>query len=146
MARFSREDLDARTDIHRFFVDLLEQTPVSAVDCAAPMDVVETAEGLRVVLDVPGVSAGDLRIVLVDGDLTIAGWKPPCSRARGASRFHLAERTFGRFTRTLRLEGAFDAGRASATLSAGELRITLPRVEERRGQPIVIPLTVPQAG
>ena len=138
MARFSHED--------RIFLDLFDQSPIAAIDCVAPMDVVETGEAIQVVLDVPGVAAADLRIVFADGDLTIAGRKPPCASARASTRFHLAERTFGRFTRTLTLEGAFDAGRASATLSAGELRITLPRIEERRGRPIVIPLTVPQAG
>lgn len=146
MARFAREYDDTRTDMHRLLLGLFDQGPVSAVDCMAPMDVVETSEGLHVVLDVPGVAPDDLRIVFVDGELTIAGRKPPCTAKPGSARFHLAERTFGRFARTLRLENAFDGSRATATLAAGELRIVVPRVEERRGQPIVIPLTVQTAG
>jgi hypothetical protein len=38
----------------------------------------------------------------------------------------------------VRLSGAFDAGRARATLSAGELRIVLPKIHDRRGQPRTI--------
>jgi HSP20 family molecular chaperone IbpA len=40
----------------------------------------------------------------------------------------------------IRLAGAIDAGRARATLTAGELRIEFPRIEERRGRQIRIPL------
>jgi HSP20 family molecular chaperone IbpA len=54
--------------------------------------------------------------------------------------FHLAERGFGRFARAVRLAGAFDAGRARATLNAGELRVVLPRIDERRGSEIRIPI------
>ena len=42
--------------------------------------------------------------------------------------------------RAVRLTGAFDAGKATATLSAGELRVILPRIEERRGRDIRIPV------
>ena len=141
MARFSREDAEGRTDVHRLLLDL-----AFPIDCVAPMDVVETHDGLHIVLDVPGVRAGDLRIVLAGGDLTIAGRKPTCGTAHGEARFHLAGRTFGRFVRTLRLDGSFDAARATATLTAGELHILLPRLEDRRGQPIVVPINVQQPG
>jgi HSP20 family molecular chaperone IbpA len=38
----------------------------------------------------------------------------------------------------VKLGGAFDASKATATLAAGELRIVVPRIEERRGRPIPI--------
>jgi HSP20 family molecular chaperone IbpA len=52
----------------------------------------------------------------------------------------VAERVFGRFGRAVRLTGAFDVGRAEATLRAGELRVSLPRIEERRGREHRIPV------
>jgi len=45
------------------------------------------------------------------------------------------------FTRAIGVEGAFDTGRATATLTDGELRIVLPRLAERRGGQIRIPIT-----
>jgi HSP20 family molecular chaperone IbpA len=42
----------------------------------------------------------------------------------------------------LRLAGALDAGRAHATLTAGELHVVLPRIEERRGREVPIPVRV----
>jgi HSP20 family molecular chaperone IbpA len=62
-----------------------------------------------------------------------------CPHSQAA--FHLAERTFGRFARAVRISGAFDAGRATATLVEGELRVILPRIEERRGHDIRIEIT-----
>ncbi len=67
-------------------------------------------------------------------------WSAPKSPGRRTptARFHLAERSYGRFARAVRIGGAFDASRATAHASAGQLRVILPRIEERRGQVVVI--------
>ena len=63
------------------------------------------------------------------------------SRRGGAeSSFHLVERGFGRFARAVRLGRPVDARHAEATLTAGELRIRIPKVTDRRGQAIPIAL------
>jgi HSP20 family protein len=105
------------------------------------MDVVETAAGVELVIDVPGVPESALTIGFSQGTLFVAGRKSPGVCAHAQAAFHLAERSFGRFVRAIRLTGAFDAGKATATLSAGELRVTLPRIEERRGRDIRIPVS-----
>jgi HSP20 family protein len=106
----------------------------------APVDVIETAAGLEVVADLPGVAADALRVIYTQHAVVIAGCKgaPACSH-RGAT-FHLAERTYGRFARVVRLGPAVDAARARATLRDGELRIVLPRVDDRRGHDVTIPV------
>jgi HSP20 family protein len=76
--------------------------------------------------------------VFSQGTLVVAGRKVPASCAHREAAFHLAERGFGRFVRAVRLSGAVDAGRAQASLSDGELRIVLPRIQERRGRDIRI--------
>ena len=118
----------------------------AAGECVPPMDVLETAAGVELVLDVPGVAAGDLQIVLSHATLVVAGRKLPHACSHRDAAFHLAERSFGRFVRAVRLSGAFDGGRAHATLARGELRIALPRVEERRGRDIRIPVTAAESG
>ena len=72
------------------------------------------------------------------GALIVAGRKLPISCAHQEAAFHLAERDFGRFVRAVRLSGAFDGGKARASLAEGELRVVLPRVQERRGRDIRI--------
>lgn len=114
-----------------------------AGECSPPLDVVETAGAIEVILDVPGVKADTIAVVYARNTLVVSGQKLPAACEHRAAAFHLAERSFGHFARAVRLTGAFDAGAARATLAQGELRIVLPRIEERRGGEIRIPI---QAG
>lgn len=108
-------------------------------ECRPAVDVFETTTGLEVVVDVPGVPPDSIRVAIRRGVLLIVGAKlatPP----HPSARFHLAERSYGRFARVVRLTGAFDAAHARAVTRAGELRITLPRLEDRRGRILRIPV------
>ena len=111
-----------------------------AGECIPAIDVLETDEAIDVIVDLPGVSAASVRLIVKGGILVIAGEKAPDHGDRGQSNFHLVERGFGRFARAVRLSGAFDAARARAVLKAGELRLTIPKIDERRGQQIQIPI------
>ena len=110
-----------------------------APECTPPFDILETAAGIEILMDVPGVAADDIEIVFTRNVLLIAGRKTPqvCTDCNPA--FHVAERTFGRFGRAITLDGAFDTDRATATLATGELRLVLPRLDDRRGRQIRIP-------
>jgi HSP20 family protein len=110
-------------------------------ECSVPLDVVETALGIEIIVDLAGVAADEVKILFVRNTLVIVGHKLPSPCEHHEAAFHLAERTFGRFARGVRLAGAFDAGRADARLQAGELRVTLPRIEERRSGEIRIRVT-----
>lgn len=111
-----------------------------AAECSPPLDVVETTQGIEVILDLPGVPASSLDIVFADQVLVIAGEKLPSMCEHADAGFHIAERGFGRFRRAIRVEGAYDAGRAAASMTRGELRVVLPRIDERRGASIRIPI------
>jgi HSP20 family protein len=130
-----RDLITVDDDLRRVFDQLQEGADLAApsVECTPPLDVVETAAGIEVVMDLPGVTPEDVTILFVRNTLVITGRKLPGTCEQRGAAFHLAERTFGRFARGVRLAGAFDAGHADATLRAGELRITLPRIAERRG-------------
>jgi HSP20 family protein len=125
----------------RFWDD--DPTSTAGGECVPPIDVLETTQGVEIVVDLPGVSAAGIRLVFSQGTVLIAGEKGPSACAAGRAAFHLAERSFGRFARAVRLNGAFDGGRAAATLRGGELRILLPRIDERRGRDIPIEITEP---
>jgi HSP20 family protein len=106
------------------------------------MDVVETADAIEVTLDVPGAVESSLKVAFSQNLLMISGEKRPAQCQHDRAAFHLAERSFGRFARGVRLTGAFDTSRATAVLRAGELRVILPRIAERRGFELVIRVTV----
>jgi HSP20 family protein len=138
-------------DLRQLFADLdatlAPEHRVYSGECHPALDVLETQNGVEVIVDVAGVPAQGLRILFRGDTLMIAGQKapgPPSSRPGGSDgepTFHLVEREFGRFARAVRLTGAFDVSRARASVTAGELTIVLPRVAERRGQPHIIPLS-----
>ena len=128
-----------RRDLPAELLRLLEVRPVPA-ECTPPLDIVETETGVDAILDVPGVAEEAIEIVFSGNVLLIAGHKLPGGCGHHDAAFHVAERAFGRFTRAISVEGAFDAGRATATLVNGELRVTLPRLDERRGGAIRIPI------
>jgi len=111
-----------------------------AAECSPPLDVVETTKGLEICVDLPGVAASSVEIVFSENVLIVAGEKLPAACEHMDAGFHIAERAFGRFARAVEVEGAFDAGRAAATLTHGQLRIVLPRIEERRGTRVRIPV------
>jgi HSP20 family protein len=141
----SSEVRDLTGEVERMFDELDRETGgpsrLPAGHCTPALDVQETAEALEVVVDLPGVAAAHVRLLLKDGVLVIAGEKPsPYPGSRGETSFHVVERGFGRFARAVRLAGAFDGGRTRAVLQGGELRVTLPRLAERRGQEIHVPI------
>ena len=117
--------------------DFPELERSTAAEYAPPVDIIETEKTVEILMDLPGVAADALKIVFAQGSLLIAGAKQPrCEHHEAA--FHLAERAFGRFARVLRLGSALDVRQATATLAAGELRVVLPRIAERRGHEIPI--------
>jgi len=132
-------------DVRRVFEELDRQhgtpCPASTGVYTPALDVVETAEAVEVLIDLPGVAADGVRVLVKHGALVVAGEKiaPEACGPPGAA-FHLVERGFGRFARVVRLGGAIDARRARATLRAGELRISVPRITDRRGEEIAVPI------
>jgi HSP20 family protein len=141
----SSEVRDLTDEVSRLFDDLDRAAGgprrVPAGHCTPVLDVQETVDGLEVVVDLPGVAAEGVRVLIKNGVLVVAGEKPsPYVVGRGDVSFHLVERSFGRFARAVQLEGAIDAGRARATLSGGELHISIPKLDERRGKDILVPV------
>jgi HSP20 family protein len=110
-----------------------------AGECAPALDVYETDDVLEITVDLPGVDPAAVRIVGKGDSILIAGEKA-ARRARRESSFHLVERGYGRFARAVRLGRACDMSRARATLTNGELRISIPKLADRRGK--AIPITV----
>jgi HSP20 family protein len=135
------ESAEFADELRRIFGELAGATPEWASgECSPPVDVYETEALLEIVVDLPGVTATAIRVVLKGPTVLIAGHKLP-RRGRGDSSFHLVERDFGRFIRTVRLPRPFDGSRARASLAEGELRVSLPKVRDRRGTSIAVPVT-----
>jgi HSP20 family protein len=138
------ETRELADDLRELFADLDSTLPaeqrVYSGECHPALDVLETQSGIEIVVDVTGVPAQALRVLFRGDIVVVAGEKAP-TPTMPEPTFHLVEREFGRFARAVRLTGAFDVTRARASLHWGELTIELPRIENRRGQSHLIPVT-----
>ena len=108
-----------------------------AGECSPALDVYETDDALEITVDLPGVSPSAVRVMCKGDSVLIAGEKTT-RRTRGESSFHLVERGYGRFARVVRLTRACDTARARATLAGGELRVSIPKIGDRRGLAVTI--------
>jgi HSP20 family protein len=132
---------DFALEIRRAFDELDRQMGSrSAGEFVPPVDVYDAAEGLTIIVDLPGVPTDSVRALIKNGVVIVIGEKPAATCESEGAQFHIAERSFGRFARGVRLNGSFDVAGARATFRRGELRIVVPRVEERRGTEILIPI------
>jgi HSP20 family protein len=137
----SVESRELEDDIRELFADLAATLArhhrAFTGECHPALDVRETDEAVEVTVDVSGVPREALRVLYRGGILIIAGEKAPGPTTE-LQTYHLVEREFGRFARAVRVNGAFDAQRATAHVLNGELIIVLPKIRERRGQPLRI--------
>src|SRR5215207_8370247 len=149
MAAFSSGSMDQPADlsedVHRLLEDLAKRRSdrrhVVAGECMPVVDVFETEKTVEIVLDLPGVSSEAVRVLFKAGVLLIVGEKErPDLTKRGPASFHLVERDFGRFARAVRINAAIDGSQVKARLRNGELRVVLPRITERRGAGVIIPI------
>jgi HSP20 family protein len=76
--------------------------------------------------------------VIGKGDSVLIAGEKAARRARRESSFHLVERGYGRFARVIRLGRPCDTAKARATLVEGELRVSIPKLAERRSRAIQI--------
>jgi HSP20 family protein len=138
MARIFLDRRDWNDQMGSIVDELVNEVAGTAGEYTPPLDVVETSAGLDLIMDLAGVDLNAVSVVVTGDTLIIAGHKRPPACQHHAAAFHLVERAFGRFARGVRLTGAYDLANADARLHAGELRIRLPRLEERRGREIRI--------
>ena len=136
------EPSEFQDDVRRMFAELERAGGDRTItgECAPALDVLESDESVEIAVDLPCVAATSVRIAAKGQTILIVGHKSS-RRSRQDSSFHLVERGYGRFARAVRLSVSCDTNRATASLAHGELRITIPRVTERRGRAIRIAIT-----
>ena len=130
---------DLSDEVRRVFLEIGRTFDLESLagECSPALDVYETDDTVEIAVDVPGVDSSAIRVLVKGGTVLIVGEKP-ARRAQGESSFHLVERGFGRFARSVRLACACDEGKARAALSDGELRVSIPKMADRRGRSIQV--------
>lgn len=101
-----------------------------------PMDVKATPDGFELKAYLPGVSAEDLDIQIVNEVVTISGEVKLERDAR--AEYLLAELPAGRFHRVVSLPAPLDSDKVEASLESGILTLNIPKVEEAKPKSIKV--------
>lgn len=104
-----------------------------------PMNVSETPESFIVEAVVPGLRPEDLEVTLEDNVLTIRGEVRQEQQAGDKqANYHIMERRYGRFSRSIALPTAVKADGIQATLEHGILRLEIPKAEAVKPRRITV--------
>ena len=97
------------------------------------MNIDDTGNEIRVTVELPGVSEGDVQITLDDDMLIIAGEKRD-EREVDDRDIRLVERVFGQFRRVIQLPFSPNPDQVEASFRDGILTITVPKNAEQRSK------------
>jgi HSP20 family protein len=104
-----------------------------------PAEIVETADELRIDVEVPGFREEDLEITLENNVLTIGGEKRLQQKEETKeSDYRLFERRYGRFQRSFTVPATVRGDRCEASYENGVLTLRLPKAEEAKPRRIQI--------
>lgn len=129
---FADPFLQLHRDMNRLFDDALRGLESNGgtgfPGIGAPrMNVSETDGEIEVEAELPGVAEQDVRVELTDDVLTIRGEKKATHENKGTKNVHMIERSFGSFSRSIRLPYPVDPGQVHAEFEQGVLTVTLPK-------------------
>lgn len=116
-----------------------EVTPLAGAWTPA-VDVCETAEAICIRIEVPGVSASQIRIALNSDKIRIYGEKKKRTPRQRIISHLCSERNYGRFNRVVPLRWTISVQDSRAELKNGVLLIHLPKLKDRRGAEFRIPI------
>ncbi|HET9602910.1 MAG TPA: Hsp20/alpha crystallin family protein [Gemmatimonadales bacterium] len=100
-------------------------------------DIFEDKDGIKLVMEVPGVKPEDVKLQIENNMLTIRGEKRQVAEEK-ADRVHRYERSYGSFERTFSLPSTVDTDRIEADISDGVLMVMLPKAEKARPRQIEV--------
>lgn len=127
-----------RNEIDTLFERFVER-PIGAVtrQVVPALDVAETDVQIVVRADIPGIDQADIDISVADDVLTIRGEKKQACEEAGKT-FHVTERSYGTFSRSVRLPAGVNVDNVQASYKKGVLEIILPKKEESKSKKVQI--------
>jgi HSP20 family protein len=102
-----------------------------------PLDVAENENEFVIKASLPGVKPEDVQITVHGDTLTIQG-ETKAEEEKKGEHWHLRERRFGQFQRSLSLSMPVDSDKARAQFEHGVLTLILPKSEQAKPRQIKI--------
>jgi len=132
---FDRQLFPAFDEVISKFLD--EQNTATLQNWAPASDVHETADQIKIHMDLPGLNKENLDIQLTDNNtLTVRGERK--FEEVEKAKYHRVERFYGAFTRSFVLPSNVESDKIAATFKDGVLEIVLPKVESAKARKISI--------
>jgi HSP20 family protein len=107
---------------------------LAAPGVGLPVTVWEDDDHVFVEADLPGVVETDVEVTVHDGLLSIKGER----KAEEGRNYLFNRRVFGHFERVFTLPAPVSSEAVEATMSAGVLRVTLPKASEAKPKKITV--------
>jgi HSP20 family protein len=93
------------------------------------IDLVERDNAFELTAEMPGLDEKNIEVNVANGVLTVKGHKEE-DKVEKKQDFHLRERRFGSFVRSVRVPETVDADKIEAGFKNGVLKVTLPKKPE----------------
>jgi HSP20 family protein len=136
-----REMAAMQSAMDRLFDETWRGVRPTAAGNTLSLDVFETDQAYVLFTTLPGVNPQDIHVSMEDDVLTITGEVPqPAFEDKDNARTLMLERSYGKFTRSVRVGMPVDSDKIEAAYENGVLRLTLPKTPQ--AQPKVIPVRV----
>ena len=131
-----------RDRVGHLFAALQEATvaeePLASDTWAPPVDLCETNDAIVLRVELPGLTADQIKIGATNTQIKIRGEKKR-QKPRNRILSHLcSERSYGRFCRLVPLRWTVSVREATAELENGILVVIFPKIEDRRGAEFAI--------
>lgn len=140
MLRRTVEILQLQDEINRIFSEVLSHLKVGAsgeYTYNPCLDVVETADRITIIVEAPGIDERHISVHLTGRWVIIEGEKPS-PPAEGSPRFLCLERARGKFYKAVPILVPFNSQDGKAFLENGFLKVSFPKVPERRKRTITL--------
>jgi len=133
-----REMVNMRDTMDSIFDDFFRKSPVEYKGLGVfDLDMFQTNDKVYIKACLPGVKVDDVKINMTDNVLTISGEAKEESEEKDL-QYHIRERRFGAFSRSIELPTHVVAENAVAEFSDGILTLTLPKAEEVKPKTITV--------
>jgi len=133
-----QEMMTLRRAVDRLFDSTVERDGWQTANAwGLALDVIENEDAFVVKASIPGINPDDLEITYNNDTLTIKG-EIKVDDTVDEAAYHLRERRYGSFSRSLVLPYKVDAEAIDAAYNAGVLTLTLPKAEEVKPKRIAI--------
>jgi HSP20 family protein len=134
----------ARYDPFRELDEMMQGLVFRPVRTAGPrieqikVDATEDDKAYRISAEIPGVRREDIKVSVVDNEVTISAEVKRQSERKEGERVVHSERYYGAVSRSFTLPQAVDEDSAQAKYDDGVLTLTLPKRDNSRFRKIIV--------